>query len=141
MKLAVICLSMFALSQTPAGGVVKLTIDHARSDKGKVLCSLYSSKEGFPKDPSKAIKTCTADIKTDKAECNFADAPKGTLAISCFHDENGNGKLDTNFLGIPKEGVAMSNNAKGRFGPPSFEDASFAFDGSAKDLTITLQYL
>jgi len=41
----------------------------------------------------------------------------GKYAVSVFHDENSNGKLDTNFLGIPREGVGASNNAKGHFGP------------------------
>ena len=45
--------------------------------------------------------------------------------MSSFYDKNGNGKLDTNFLGIPKEPTAMSNNAKGSFGPPKFKDAKF----------------
>ena len=40
-----------------------------------------------------------------------------------------NEKLDTNFFGIPKEQFGFSNNAKGRFGPPSFESASFELDG------------
>ena len=45
-----------------------------------------------------------------------------------MHDENRNGKLDTNFLGIPKEGVGASNNPKSRFGPPSFEESMFVLD-------------
>ena len=46
--------------------------------------------------------------------------------MAAYHDENGNGKLDTNFLGIPSEGVAASNDAKGTMGPPSYEKAKFA---------------
>jgi uncharacterized protein (DUF2141 family) len=51
-----------------------------------------------------------------------------------------NGKLDTNFLGIPKEGYGFSNGAKGLLGPPSFSDASFQYDGETMDLTISLHY-
>ena len=45
-------------------------------------------------------------------------------AFSFFHDLNNNKKLDTNFLGIPKEPYGFSNNKKGRFGPPKFSEAS-----------------
>ena len=43
-----------------------------------------------------------------------------------FYDANNNGKLDTNFIGIPKEPVALSNNARPKFGPPKYKDAVFA---------------
>lgn len=58
-----------------------------------------------------------------------------------FHDENSNGKLDRNFMGIPREGVGASNGARGHFGPPKFGDAEFHFLGGQLDLKITLAYL
>jgi uncharacterized protein (DUF2141 family) len=61
--------------------------------------------------------------------------------VSVFHDENSNSKLDTNFMGIPREGVGASNKAKGHFGPPKFHDASFPFAGGRLDLQITITYL
>ncbi len=64
----------------------------------------------------------------------------GTYALACFHDENGNGKLDTNWLGIPNEGMVASNHAKGRMGPPKFEDAKFAFTGPALELVLKVKY-
>ena len=51
--------------------------------------------------------------------------PPGQYAMTVFHDVNGNGELDTNFIGLPKEPIAMSNNAKAKFGPPKYEDAVF----------------
>jgi len=47
----------------------------------------------------------------------------GQYAIKVFHDENANGELDINFLGIPKESYGFSNHARGRFGPPPFAEA------------------
>jgi uncharacterized protein (DUF2141 family) len=73
-------------------------------------------------------------------ECNFTGLRPGTYAISVFHDENSNGKLDTNFLGIPKEGVGASNDAKGHFGPPKFADAAFQFPGGHLELKIAMTY-
>jgi uncharacterized protein (DUF2141 family) len=65
----------------------------------------------------------------------------GTYAIAVYHDENSNGKLDSNFIGIPREGVGFSNNAKGHMGPPKFDAAAFRFSGGALELKIVVAYL
>ena len=59
------------------------------------------------------------------ARVTFEGVPFGTYALKVFHDENDNGKLDTNFVGMPKEAFGFSNDAMGRFGPPDFDAASF----------------
>ncbi|MDE5423542.1 DUF2141 domain-containing protein [Ancylomarina sp. DW003] len=92
------------------------------SDKGKVIVSLYKSAESFPKKPT--IRK-TALIKKNTASVSFENIEAGTYAIMCFHDENENKKLDFSAFGRPKERIAASNNAKGRFGPPKFKDAKF----------------
>jgi uncharacterized protein (DUF2141 family) len=66
---------------------------------------------------------------------NFAD---GEYAVAVFEDINGNGKLDTNFLGIPKEPVGTSRDAKGNFGPPKFVDAAFKIGDGITPLHIQL---
>jgi uncharacterized protein (DUF2141 family) len=80
-------------------------------------------------------------ILNGHATCQFENIPSGTYAVSVFHDENSNGKLDTNFLGIPREGVGASNNAKGHLGPPKFSAAAFHHSGSRTALKITVKYL
>ncbi len=64
--------------------------------------------------------------------------PAGDYAVRVMHDVNGNGELDSNMVGMPKEPWGMSNNARGNFGPPKFEDAKFTLNGSAK-LTIRVE--
>ena len=68
-------------------------------------------------------------VRHTQARCDFADIPPGTYALAVIHDENSNGKLDTNWLGIPTEGYGFSNDAKALLGAPSFAAASFAYDG------------
>lgn len=139
-----IILSCFLALQAGSGdgpGIVHVAIDGLHSDKGQVFCSLYSSADGFPKNDTKAIARSKSPIKTHHAECTFGGIQPGTYAVSVFHDENLNGKLDSNFLGIPREGVGASNNAKGHFGPPSFHDASFAYAGGSLDVKIVIGYL
>lgn len=110
------------------------------SDTGQVGCNVYSSSAGFPTDPSKALHGVLTPIKDKKATCDFSGLPAGRYAIAVMHDENSNGKVDTNFLGIPKEGVGASNDAKGSMGPPKFDDASFDYSGGRKDMTVHITY-
>lgn len=112
-----------------------------RNNKGQVLCSLFSSAIGFPKKDDKAVAHYTAEISNRQASCEFVGVAPGTYAVSAFHDENSNGKLDTNYMGIPREGVAASNDARGRLGPPKFDDAAFQVSGDPVDLKITITYL
>lgn len=109
-----------------------------RSAKGSLRCRLYSRPEGFPgKRPYDAERSVAV---TGKAmTCVFNDVADGTYAVALFHDENDDGKLETNFLGIPREGVGVSNNKIRSLGPPRWEDAKFAVKGDV-DLDVTLHY-
>lgn len=135
------CFLTLLPSSSGQQNVIRVTIDGLRSDKGQVICSIYSSAEGFPKAFARATAHSNSPITNRHAECTFAGVQPGTYAISVFHDENSNGRLDANFLGIPREGVGASNNAKGHFGPPSFHDASFVYAGGVMELKIVIAYL
>jgi uncharacterized protein (DUF2141 family) len=129
-------------SNGPATNTIHVEIDGLRNDKGKVVCALYSSADGFPKEAHKAMAHASAAITDKRAVCDFVGiAANATYAISVFHDENSNGKLDTNFMGMPREGVGASNGAKGHFGPPKFDAAAFRFQGGRMELKITIVYL
>jgi uncharacterized protein (DUF2141 family) len=56
--------------------------------------------------------------------------------VAVWHDADGDGELDSNFLGLPREPVGASNNATGRFGPPSFDDAAFDYRSATLRQTI-----
>lgn len=112
-----------------------------RNNKGQVLCFLFSSPIDFPKKDDQAVAHYTSGISNRQASCKFSGISPGTYAVSAFHDENSNGKLDTNFMGIPREGVAASNDARGRLGPPKFDDAAFQVSGDQVNLRITITYL
>lgn len=131
----------FPQSKPMEGNLIQVDIDGLRSDRGQVICALFSSAVDFPKKPGKATALATSQISQRQAVCEFRDIPPGTYAVSAFHDENSNDKLDTNFLGIPREGVGASNNAKGHFGPPKFSAAAFQYSGGRSDLKISINYL
>jgi uncharacterized protein (DUF2141 family) len=133
-------LTLQAASSDTQNGIY-VAVDGLRTDKGQVICSLYASAEGFPKNDKRAIAHSKSVIVNRHGDCTFSGIQPGTYAIAVFHDEDSNGRLDTNFLGIPCEGVGASNNAKGHFGPPVFLDASFAYSGGHIDLRVMITYL
>lgn len=130
-----------AQEQPREGNQIRVEIVGLRNDTGQVICSLFSSAEDFPKKANKAVAGAGSVIANRHAVCEFRGVSPGTYAISVFHDENSNGKLDTNLVGIPREGVGASNDARGHFGPPKFAAAAFPFPGGRIALKITISYL
>jgi uncharacterized protein (DUF2141 family) len=126
---------------TCSGGTLTVTIQQFKNSNGQVSVALYNKEDAFPKYPDRAVKVIYAPIQNNKAVIIFESLPPGEYAVSVFHDENKNGKMDTNFFGIPKEGVGASNDAKGHFGPPHYKDAKFVFSGNNMSITINIVYL
>lgn len=128
-------------AQSHQENVIHVEVGGMRNNNGQIICALYSSADGFPKKSEKAIAHVNSAISDKQAVCEFPGIAPGTYAVSVFHDENSNGKLDTNFMGIPREGVGASNDAKGHLGPPKFDAAAFLFSGGRMSLTIRINYL
>ena len=132
---------LLAQTSTAKPDAIRIDIGGLRNNNGQVVCDLYSSSDGFPKDSRGAIEHAVSSISDRRATCEFRGIKPGSYAVSVFHDENSNGKLDSNFLGIPREGVGASNGARGHLGPPKFDAAVFHFSGGRLDLKITIIYL
>jgi uncharacterized protein (DUF2141 family) len=127
--------------QTSSCPGIHVTILNIRNDIGTVDCALFDSPNGFPREVlHSAMRLVVMKVPNTEARCDFESIPSGTYALVVLHDENMNGKLDTNWLGIPREGYGFSNDAKAALRAPSFSDASFIYDGKNLDLTITLRY-
>ena len=105
-----------------------------------MICTLFDSSAAFPSDSNKAVGQMAVPIKDDAAVCSFGGLAPGTYALVTFHDENSNGKFDRNWLGMPKEGFAFSNNVRPVFSPPSFKAAAFDYAGGDLWLTVTMRY-
>jgi len=108
-------------------GELTLNITGFSNDEGTVKIALSNTKEDYA-TKGKAYRGVKENILNNKAQTIFKDLPFGIYAIKIFHDENDNGELDKNFFGIPSEDYGFSNNAKGSFGPASWEDAQFKFE-------------
>jgi uncharacterized protein (DUF2141 family) len=137
--------SIFAeenLQITPSpSGTITVHITGLKNLEGKLGVSLYNSKKGFPGKHEQAYASALKKVTGATDSILFEHLPYGTYAVSIMHDENNNGKLDTNFIGIPKEGVGVSNNPKIGMGGPKFKDSVFTLDAKNIELTIAMKYL
>mgnify|MGYP005725101315 FL=1 len=94
-------------------------------DKGLALIGIYDKEEHFGKakvnkklNSEKVLTGAVTKITNNKAQIKF-DIPFGSYALSGFQDFDNNGVMSGNFLGIPKEPFGFSNDARGKFGPPT----------------------
>ena len=129
----------FAAESSCPGIHVKIL--NIRNSTGTVDCALFDSPDGFPENALRSAKyVMVLKIQEAQATCDFENISSGTYALAVIHDQNMNGKLDTNIFGIPTEGYGFSNGAKALLHAPSFSAASFHYDGGSLDLTIRLHY-
>lgn len=133
-KLLALMLVMIPMSLV-AQHKIELTIKGIEKVRGTVLVAVYNSKDTFMK---KHLLSAKQKVSGKEVTIIIENVKPGNYAITTFHDENDNEKLDTNFVGIPNEPYGFSNDAKGSFGPPSFEKAKVKIEGDKK-LMITLK--
>lgn len=106
----------------------KLHIEGLDKAEGEVRIAMFDSEENYTKETVYAV---VIPVDSLSIEWSVEGLPFGEYAIAVYHDKNENGKLDANFLGIPKEDYGFSNNARGRFGPASWKDARFSVDSES----------
>jgi uncharacterized protein (DUF2141 family) len=128
-------------SAQPSQPGIHVEILEIRNSIGAVACALFEGPEGFPTGYLRfATNIMMVKVRATKATCDFENIASGTYALAVIHDENRDGELQTNWMGVPKEGYGFSNDAKGSLGAPSFEAASFSYNGQSLKMTIALQY-
>ena len=126
---------LFLYAIKPQAQTLQIQINKIKSDKGNILVSVYNNAKGFPYDGASCILMFSMRAAQGSVSITTKELTPGKYAIALFHDVDGNQKLTTNMLGIPKEGYAFSNDASNFFGVPSFKDASFQF---TRDTSIVI---
>ncbi|MFN6190724.1 MAG: DUF2141 domain-containing protein [Planctomycetia bacterium] len=121
---------------------LKVRVDGLRSTRGKILAYIWNQGDGFPSEKQKTLAIAEVAIRDGQAEVDVeVPASEKRLAISVMHDENGNGTMDSNVLGIPLEGYATSNNVPhSMIGPPRYKDAEFEMQGTPAVVQIKMLY-
>jgi uncharacterized protein (DUF2141 family) len=119
-----------------AGIDVTLHVTGIQQQKGEVFAGLYDAA-GWSGD--RFLSAAHVAVKGPDVTLHLAAPGPGKYAIKMFHDLNGTGRLARNFLGIPEEPYAFSNNATGRMGPPEFNAAAFDVTANGTKQEVHMQ--
>jgi len=133
------CLSAMMLTPVaafPADLVVD--VQGARDNSGTMRMTLFA--EGDFMDYDRVLHRSISLIRSGQARFRIRGLEPGTYSFTILHDANANAEADRNFLGIPVEGVAASNNARGTFGPPDQQDAEFRVSENRVEQVVELVY-
>ncbi len=128
------------LAHAAATADLKVTVTGFRDRVGVLQVILFDADRGFPADDERGMRTATVPITGKRMQVAFRDLPEGDYAVAVLHDADEDGEVDTNFIGIPTEGFAVSRNVNPRFRSPTFADAKFALRGPERKIQVHLVY-
>lgn len=123
-----VALVLSLISTTPVlAGDLTIEVSGVTPGRGQIYVAVYDRPDTFPTAGQQRIGQIL-DSTGQSLILHFKDLPPGEYAAVAFQDVNGNGILDKNFLGIPKEPYGFSNGARGSVGPPKFSAAAVTLD-------------
>ena len=130
--------SIGVFGQSSGSPKLQITVSNIKSVEGNIMIAIFSVDQKFL---GKEMVTGKIEAVTQTGMMTFTidDLPFGEYAISIYHDENANETLDTNLFKLPTEPYGFSNDARGTFGPPSFEDARIKFNSNQQNIDISLR--
>ena len=139
-------LGIFAVQWVAADdltGILIVEISGLKDATGDVYVAVYNSDDDWLSEDAvfASEKVAIADALDGELVRTELQLPLDDYALTVFYDADGDGELDTNFIGIPKEPFAMSNNAVAKFGPPKYDEAVFTLGAEPHIQHIIIQTL
>jgi len=122
-----------------AQGTIVLTVQNITTAEGKIMIAVYNSESTFLSDDQTFTAQSKPILQKGEVTVRFKDLPYDTYTIAIFHDVNGNGELDTNLFGVPKEPYGFSNNARSKWGPPKYEIAKFELNQKVLNINAAVK--
>ena len=122
-----------------SSATLTVVISDVRSDIGVLNIGIYDNKNDWLGSSTVQKRSLTVlEHNVGGVVTTSFEVEPGEYAISVHHDDNDNGKMDTNFIGIPKEPTGLSNGAVPKFGPPKYRDAAFRVTNEDLEMPIKL---
>lgn len=123
----------------PARATLTIEVTDLRKQQGDLVLGVFNTTKGFPTDDKKSV--AWGKKKADAETVVFtAEVPPGDYAASVLHDQNANGRMDKNWLGIPSEGYGVTNNPKPKRRAATFKEATFTVPPEGTTVKISIQY-
>lgn len=126
------------LSPLPGKGRLVLEIDNIKRAGGIIWIGVYDSATSFLIKEKAIVKGYSVE-HPGSLEASLSNLPFGTYAIALFHDENNNGEMDRNIIGIPSEPYAFSQPPRSKWRLPRFEEVQFRFQRDGQVLRTHLR--
>ena len=131
--------AVFSLNNTAiAAGSLTIEMLNLTSSEGQAIFVVMDSDTSHRGETPIYTKSIVP-IEQGRARFTLDDIPPGLYSAVAYHDQNGNGELDRHFFGMPKEAYGFSNNARNKFGIPTFEESRFEITSSRTVQKITVK--
>jgi len=134
-----IAVSLIFCAGPAAAARIIVTVQGLHSAQGNVFVGLYANASKFLNgnqcDAMQKVRASTGPITVV-----FDNLPPGTYAVGAYHDDNANDHLDTNLLGLPVEGYALSNGVLAVMAKPTFQQAAFTIGNEDKPVALHIRY-
>ncbi len=139
-KIILVIASFFSVISVKSQTVnVIVVVSNVSSDKGIVKVCVFNKADAYPEKTNLAVKCITTKATKGITKIKVDGIIAGKYAIAVHHDENNDGKVNTNFVGIPKEAMGSSNGAKGSMGAPKYKDAEISLLNEQNVISIKIE--
>ncbi len=136
MKSIVIASVLCVVASASQAATLTINVKGLRQANGHLLLAVHGGEENYSKQSNPAAMR-RVEVKSETQQIVIPELAAGDYVVSIIHDSNGNGKLDTNFVGMPTEGWGFSNNVGAR-GRPSYNDAKVNVPETGSEISIQL---
>ncbi|BAZ66525.1 MAG: DUF2141 domain-containing protein [Pelatocladus maniniholoensis HA4357-MV3] len=134
---------ILGLATANQNSTINLTVvvNGIRNQNGQVCLRIYNNEQGFPLSDTSEVQSGCVQIQGSSIKKEFYGLQPGTYAVAAVDDQNGDYKLNRDFLGIPQEGFGVSNNPtiSVKTGIPNFKNSSFPLRKNAT-IRIAMKY-
>lgn len=134
---ALILSALFAASAIAHASELTVVLHDVRAQTGLIKVALVDSQAAWDGQAA-PVQATGAPPSGGQATFVFKDLAPGAYAVLITHDENGNGQLDTNALGMPLEGYGFSNNPR-VMRKPTWDEARFDLAAAAARIDVSLR--
>ena len=134
----VIAVVISVIANIANSGDLTVIVEQVRNSDGEIRLAIFDTPDQFPQ--GKKLDGKNVPAKFGVVTAHFNDLSPGIYAVAIHHDENSDKKMNTNFIGWPKEGYGFSNDARVIFSSPVFEAASFDIEFVDKTIRLQLVY-
>ena len=135
--LAVSTIMLLAFKIQSPENTLTLDISNIKDPKGAIYVQVFNATQHFPKPPY-AFQTVIKPEGKTKVSVSFSNVVSGDYAVAVYQDSNNNGKFDRNFIGIPKEPYALSQNFHPKMSAPTFEECKISVGPNKSQFNLEL---